>query len=111
MNFRYLDQNIKHFFLQISNKLIFFTKQSNPNHIYRIQLILSLQISINSNETFKLTYKLDSRKNFALPDTLSRKTQPELLIRKTTVAIPQTIKSITNKQITTFPTLLDCQNN
>ena len=31
-------------------------------------------------------------KNFALPDTLSRKTPPELLLRKTTVEIPQNIK-------------------
>ena len=31
-------------------------------------------------------------KNLALPDTLSRKTPPDLLTRKTTVEIPQNIK-------------------
>ena len=35
---------------------------------------------------------MDSRKNLALPDTLSRNTPLELLTRKTTVEIPQNIK-------------------
>ena len=35
---------------------------------------------------------MDSRKNLALPDTLSRNSPPELLTRKTTVEIPQNIK-------------------
>ena len=35
---------------------------------------------------------MDSRKNFAFPDTLNRNTPPELLIQKFTVEIPQNIK-------------------
>ena len=35
---------------------------------------------------------MDSRKNLALPDTLSANTQPELLTRRTTVETPQNIK-------------------
>ena len=31
-------------------------------------------------------------KNLALPDTLSRNTPPELIIRKTTIEIPQNMK-------------------
>ena len=77
---------------------------------------------------------LDSRKNLALPDTLSRNTPPELLIRKTTVEIPQNIKFFLAKDeiapriqcksavktdidqsemnsLQQFPLYLDCQNN
>ena len=73
-------------------------------------------------------------KNLALPDTLSRNTPPELLIRKTTVEIPQNIKFFLTKDETSprleckyavktdvdhtqinnledFPLYLDCQKN
>ena len=89
---------------------------------------------LGSNEIPKLTYSLDSRKNLALPDTLSRNTPPELLTRKTTVEIPQIIKFYLAKNETSprleckyavktdidqsqinnlqhFPLYLDCQNN
>ena len=75
-----------------------------------------------------------SRKNLALPDTLSKSTPPELLTRKTTVEIPQNIKLFQAKDKTSpklqckyavkidvdqsqinnlqhFPLHLDCQNN
>ena len=77
---------------------------------------------------------MDSRKNLALPDTLSRNTPPELLTRKTTVEIPKNIKFYLAKDETSprleckyavkididqsqinnlqyFPLYLDCQNN
>ena len=77
---------------------------------------------------------MDSRKNLALPDTLSRNTPPELLTRKTLVEIPQNIKFYLAKDETLprleckyavktdidqlqinnlqhFPLYLDCQNN
>ena len=66
---------------------------------------------------------MDSRKNLALPDTLSRNTSPELPTRKTTVTIPQNIKLEYNYAVKTdihqsqinnlqhFPLYLDCQNN
>ena len=73
-------------------------------------------------------------KNLALPDTLSRKTPPEILTRKTTVEIPKNIKFYLAKDETSprieckyavktdieqsqinnlqhFPLYLDCQNN
>ena len=52
----------------------------------------SLQISTNFIQNSKLTHSMDSRKNLALPDSLSRNTQPELLTTKTTNEIPQNIK-------------------
>ena len=77
---------------------------------------------------------MDSRKNLALPDTLSRNTPPELLTRKTTVEIPQNIKFYLAKDETSprleciyavktdidqsqvnnlqhFPLYIVCQNN
>ena len=77
---------------------------------------------------------MDRGKNLALPDTLSRKTPPELLTRKTTVEIPQNIRFYLAKDETSprleckyevntdieqsqlinlqlFPLYLDCQNN
>ena len=39
-----------------------------------------------------LHISLDSRKNFALSDTLIRNTPPELLARKRTVVLPRSIK-------------------
>ena len=106
--------------------IFLFTQKSNPNHrVYRLQLILlkfpNLQIVWTA------------RKNLALPDTLSRNTQPELLTRKTTVEIPKNIKfylvkdetsprieckyavkaNIDQSQINNlkhFPLYLDCQN-
>ena len=77
---------------------------------------------------------MDSRKNLALSDTLSRNTPPELLTRKTTVEIPQNIifylakdetsprleckqavkTDIDQSQINNlqhFPLDLNCQNN
>ena len=73
-------------------------------------------------------------KNLALPDTLSKNTPPELLTRKTTVELPQSIKFYLAKDETSprleckyavktdikksqinhlqhFPLYLDCQNN
>ena len=73
-------------------------------------------------------------KNLALPDTLSRKTPPELLTRKTTVELPKNIKFYLAKDETSprlecqyavktdidqsqinnlqpFTLYLDCQNN
>ena len=73
-------------------------------------------------------------KNLALPDTLSRNTPHELIIRKTTAEIPQNLKfvlvkdttslrleskyaektDLDNAQINTlqhFPLYLDCQKN
>ena len=74
-----MDLNTQQFIFQTINQ------KSIPNHrIYRFQLILM--------KCPNLHIVLDSRKNLALPDTLSRKTPPELLIRKTTVEIPQNIK-------------------
>ena len=52
----------------------------------------SLQISTNFIQNSKFTHSMDSRKNLALPDSLSRNTQPELLTTKTTNEIPQNIK-------------------
>ena len=92
----------------------------------------SLQISINFDKIYKLTYSLDSR--IKLPDTLSRNTPPELITRKTTVEIPQNIKFYLAKNKTSprleckyavktdlnqsqinnlqyFPLYLDCPNN
>ena len=77
---------------------------------------------------------MDSRKNLALPDTLSRNTPPELLTRKTKVEIPQNIKFYLAKDETSprqectyalktdidqsqtnnlqhFPLDVNCQNN
>ena len=77
---------------------------------------------------------MESRKNLALPDTLSRNTPPELLTRKPTVKIPKNIKFYLAKDETSprleckyavktdfeqsqinnlqhFPLYLDCQNN
>ena len=81
-----------------------------------------LQISTNFNEISKLTYSLDSRKkskNFALPDTLSRNTPPELITRKDetsprlqgkyTVKTDLDQSQMNNLQL--FPLYLDCQNN
>ena len=60
------------------------THKSNPNQkIYRCQLILIKLPNLHIVWT--------AGKNFALPDTLSRNTSPELLTRKTTVEIPQKI--------------------
>ena len=69
------------------HKPIFFliTQKSNPNHrVYRFQLILMKFPNLHIVWT--------AGKNLALPDTLSRNTPPELLTRKTTVEIPQSIK-------------------
>ena len=77
---------------------------------------------------------MDSRKNLALLDTLSRNTPPELLTRKTTGEIPKNINFYLAKDETSprleckyavktdidqsqinnlqhFPFYLDCQNN
>ena len=50
---------------------------------------------------------MDSRKNFALPDTLSRNTPPELLTRKTTVETPKNIKLYLPKDETSLQ--LECK--
>ena len=115
------------FFQIINQKSFVFIKKSNPNHrVYRFQLIL-MKFS-------NLHLVLAAAKNFALPDTLSRNTTPELLTRKTTVEIPQNIKFNLAKDKTSpqleckyavktdieqsqinhlqhFPLYLDCQNN
>ena len=77
---------------------------------------------------------MDSRKNLALPDTLSGNTPPELLTQKTTVEVPQNIRFFLAKDeisprlhykyavktdveqskinnLQHFPLYLDCQNN
>ena len=60
------------------------TQKSNPNHrVYGFQL--------NLMKFPNLHIVCTAGTNFALPDTLSRKTPPELLTRKTTVEIPQNI--------------------
>ena len=65
--------------------ILLFTRKSNPNHrVYRFQLILMKFPNLHRVWT--------AGKNCALPDTLSRKTPPELLSRKFTVEIPQNIK-------------------
>ena len=116
-----MDLNTQPFYFQTINQ------NSNTNHkVYRFQLILM--------KCPNLHIVLDSRKNLALPDTLSRNTPPELLIRKTTVKIPQNIKFFLAKDETSprlqfksavktdidqseinslqhFPLYLDCQNN
>ena len=62
--------------------IFFFTKiKSKP---YRFQLILMKFLNLH------IVWQVG--KNLALPDTLFRNTPPELLTRKTTVEIPQTIK-------------------
>ena len=64
--------------------IFLFTQKSNPNHkVYRFQLILM--------KFPNLLIVWTAGKNIALPDTLSRKIPPELMTRKTTVEIPQTI--------------------
>ena len=63
-----------------------FTQKSKLNHrIYRFQLILTKFPKLH------IVWKVG--KNLALPHTLSRNRPPELLTRKTTVEIPQNIKS------------------
>ena len=65
--------------------IFLFTQKSIPNHrVYRFQLILMKFPNLHIVWT--------AGKNLALPDTLSRNTPPELLTRKTTVEIPQSIK-------------------
>ena len=65
--------------------MFLFTQKSNPNHrVYRFQLILTKIPNLHIVWT--------AGKNLALPDTLRRKTPPELLTRKATVEIPQNIK-------------------
>ena len=65
--------------------IFLFTQKSNPNHrVYRFQLILMKFPNLHIVWT--------AGKNLALPDTLSRKTPPELMTRKTTFEIPQNIK-------------------
>ena len=83
----------------------------------------------------QLAHTMDSRKKkFALPDTLSRNTPPEMPLRKTTVELPQKFKFFLAKDETSpqlefkcavktdidysqtnnlqpFPLYLDCQNN
>ena len=104
-----------------------FTQNSNSNHrVYRFQLILMK--FPNSHIVWTAV------KNLALPDTLSRKTPPELFTRKTTFEIPKSIKfylakdktspqleckyavkiEIDQSQINSlqhFPLYLGCQNN
>ena len=61
------------------------TQNTNPNQrVYKFQLILM--------KFPNLFIVWTAGKNLALPDTLSRKTPPELLTRKTTVEIPKNIK-------------------
>ena len=108
--------------------ILLFTQKSNPNHrVYSFQLILMKIPNLHIVWT--------ARKNFALPNTLSRNTPTELLTRKTTVEIPQNIKIYLAKDETSpprlecryavktdiiqsqinnlqhFPLYLDCQNN
>ena len=65
--------------------IFLFTQKSNPNHrVYRFQLMLVKFPNLNIVWT--------GGKNLALPDTLSRNTPLELVIRKTTVEITQNIK-------------------
>ena len=75
-------------FLTDHEPIIFlFTQKLNPNHrVYRFNLILMKFPNLHIVWT--------AGKNLALPDTLSRNTPPELLTRKTTVEIPQNIKSL-----------------
>ena len=103
------------------------TQKTNPNHrVYRFQLILM--------KFPNLHIVWAAGNNVALPDTLGRNTPLELIIRKTTVEIPQNIKFFLAKdetspcleckyrvktdhdttQINTlehFPLNLDCQRN
>ena len=77
--------------------IILFTEKSNPNQrVYRFQLILVKFPNLHIVWT--------AGKNLALPDTLSRNTPPEILTRKTTVAIPQKNKILPCKRrkITSF---------
>ena len=107
--------------------IFLFTQKTNPNHrVYRFQLILMKFSNLHIVWT--------AGKNLALPDTLGRNMPPELLIRKTTVEIPQNIKFILAKNETSprleckyavktdidesqinnlqrFPLYLNCQNN
>ena len=107
--------------------IFLFTQKSNPNHrVYKFQLFLMKFSNLQIDWT--------ARKKFALPDTLSRKTPPELFKRKTTVELPQNIKLYLAKDETSprleckyavktdidqsqinnlqhFPLYLDCQNN
>ena len=50
---------------------------------------------------------MDCQQNFALPDTLSRNTPPELITRKTTAEIPQTTKFFLAKD--NISTQLECK--
>ena len=60
------------------------TQKSYPNNrVYRFQLILM---------KFPTLHIVWTAGKIALPDTLSRNTPPELLTRKNTVEIPQSIK-------------------
>ena len=107
--------------------IFLFTQKSKPNYrVYRFQLILRKFLNLHIVWT--------AGKNLALPDTLSRNTPPELLTRKATVEIPQSIEfylakietsprleckyavktDIDQSQINNlqeFPLYLGCQNN
>ena len=110
-------------FIDHKPNLFLFKQKSNPNHrVYRFQLILFKFPNLHIVWT--------AEKNLPLPDTISRKTPPELLTRKTTVEKPQNIKFYLAKDETS-PQLerkyavkndidqsrknnlqhLDCQNN
>ena len=82
-----MDQNIEMVPITDHKHLIFlFTQKSNTNHrVHRIQLILMKFPNLHIVWT--------AVKNLALPDTLKRNTATELLTRKTTVEIPQKMRS------------------
>ena len=50
---------------------------------------------------------MDSTKNIALPDPLSRNTPPEIITRKTTVEVPQNIEIFLAKNETS--PILECK--
>ena len=52
---------------------------------------------MNLNQIPKLKYKLDSGKNLALPDTLSRNTPPELLTQKLQLKYQKILNFISRK--------------